>query len=1248
MALIRADHEASSSNTSHSRCSYHVFLSFRGEETRNSFTDHLYSALVNAGFRTFRDEDELERGEGIRPELQKAIQQSRSSVIVISKDYASSGWCLDELVMILERKRTSDHVVLPIFYDIDPSHVRKQSGSIAIAFARHEKKQSLEKLNRWRAALTEVSDLAGMVLQNQADRHESKFIKKIVKVIEGKLCRIPLSVSPYLVGMQYQVENIISWLQDGSSDVSIYGISGIGGIGKTTIAQVVYNSFFRSFEGSSFLENIREVSEQPNGLVRLQQQLLADILKGRKVKVQSVSEGIIKIRDFISTKKVLLVLDDVDHLGQLDAVVGMRDCFCPGSKIIITTRHSGLLKASQVVKVHSVRTLNGAQSLELFSWHSFGQDHPVAGYVELSEGVVNHCGGLPLALQTLGSSLSGKTLDVWESALKKLNAIPNSEVLSKLRISYDSLQDDHDQNLFLHLACFFIGKDKDVVVKILDECDFYTIVGIQNLVDRCLVTINVNNVVSMHQMICDMGREIVRQESREPEKRSRLWHPKDSLKVLIREKKGSDTIEGLALNMYRYPVVLETNAFAGMHKLRLLQLGYVQLTGSCEELPKGLKWLCWLQFPLDSILISFPLESLVVLEMPCSSLRKLWRGTKHLPSLKILDLRHSHDLIKSGDFSLVPNLERLIFEDCSSLVDVHESVGNLEKLVYLNMRDCKSIVKLPKNICMLKVLETLIISGCSNLYEFPMEVGKMKYLKVLEADGISINRLVTTSGEAESWPGKSVDNFWACLSCTLVHLSLPHCNLSDDCFPSDAVNLYSLKSLDLSNNPICSLPDFVRGLKGLNSMLLWGCRDLKSLVRLPRVRTLDVHLCESLESVTFQSISCIPESIGLIAYKSQLVEIEYWFKLEAIEKVDLEMIKLLCLCNLESMERIWMHTPYNNAEVMMLPIQGLYEYGIFSTFLPTKGNDVPGQFSHTSKGSSRSMSFTVPAPLLPNQRIRGLNIFCVYANYDVDVRCIDPIIIRVNNKSKGLKWIYGPTCYGIPSSKDVVWLSHWKLGNRLEAGDEVTVTVFPFEPFQIKEWGFQVVHEQEGKISNQHKTTHPDDNDVIGKCCTDFSELYQVMPGTYFLCGGPMIYDRQSHVLQKGSVLFNHIIGDSDESAATKEAMRDRKNFCSRSGLVTITGAVSLICSPGRISKEGRNSQPKIKYTSLTQPKAPEMPESLGLAVTRDPDRPTPRNAVRSRSRSVTPAIPLSQRIWSVFRSLTRCSRSLESNARRP
>ncbi|RXH82036.1 hypothetical protein DVH24_036377 [Malus domestica] len=170
MALVRAAQGTSSDSNTRRGYRYDVFLSFRGEDTRRNFTDHLYTALNNAGYLTFRDNDELERGEDIKPGLQKAIRLSRTSVVVFSKYYASSKWCLDELAMILERKRTtSDHVVLPVFYDVDPSHVRKQTGSIGKAFARHEKTQLPNTVKRWREALAEVADLAGMVLPNEAD-----------------------------------------------------------------------------------------------------------------------------------------------------------------------------------------------------------------------------------------------------------------------------------------------------------------------------------------------------------------------------------------------------------------------------------------------------------------------------------------------------------------------------------------------------------------------------------------------------------------------------------------------------------------------------------------------------------------------------------------------------------------------------------------------------------------------------------------------------------------------------------------------------------------------------------------------------------------------------------------------------------------------------------------------------------------------------------------------------------------------
>ncbi|XP_058216269.1 disease resistance protein RPV1-like isoform X2 [Rhododendron vialii] len=1033
--------------------------------------------------------------------------------------------------MILKR-RASGHIVLPVFYDVDPSEVRKQIGSFEEAFMRHEEKLKSEmselakeklkdKIVTWRAALREVADVVGMNLQNQIDGYEARFIKKIIKVVGDKLCRMTLNIAPHLVGIHSRVKDIQLWLEDGPSNVGIVAICGMGGIGKTTIAILLYNLNFSRFEGSSFIADIREISQQQDGLLRLQRQFLTDICKTRNVKLNSVAEGATMIKDAICGKKVFVVLDDVDKLDQLDALLGMRGWLFPGSKIIITTRRERLLGVYEFYKVHRLENLSDEESLELFSWHAFGKCCPNNGYGEISERVVRYCGGIPLAIKVLGSSLSGSCLNVWKSQLEKLKAIPDSQILEKLRISYDSLQDDHDKRLFLNLACFFVGSDKDSIVTILNGCEFYTLVGIQNLMERCLISIDESSTLVMHHLVQEMGREIVRQESpNEPGKRSILWNHKDAFNVL-RENTGTSKIEGLKLDMCllkeeayactvfgenrkrryeeflgkpllsnlggslkRYgfsifssyleptdsknsnPMALEPDAFARLNKLKLLQLNGVHIRGSYKKFPKGLRWLCWHGFQLKSIPSDFPLECLVALHMQYSSLKNVWEGAKFLWLLKILNLSHSRDLAKTPDFSELPNLERLMLKNCASLVEVHESIGSLERLVLLNLEDCKNLRNLPRSICKLKHLETLVISGCSNLNELPTNMGNMESLTVLVADGIALNQSVPTNGLVNAmqsfiWPWllkprKSSEISWPSLPSSLVELSLVKCNLSEDSFPRGLSNLCSLKKLDLSYNQFCSLPDFIRGLTKLEYFYINHCPKLRKLDGVPQLHHLRCVANRLLKEVTFQ-ISHRPTTICYLdaCHHPETLSL---FKLESIENVEAEIVKNLGLSNLQySTGNLTVKlTSWFDMQERRFPLQVCYETHIICAYIPD--SKVPPWFNFKSQGSS--IDFIVPSYL--NSRIRGLNLCSIY-EHSGDPRRYEPHAV-ISNRMKGLVWSHRPFVIGTAEDdEDTMWLSYWNFGNRLEGGDEVSISMSGGEFVHVKEVGVRLLYEEEPK-----------------------------------------------------------------------------------------------------------------------------------------------------------------------------------------
>ncbi|KAM5569762.1 hypothetical protein ABKV19_016995 [Rosa sericea] len=871
MVIIQEASSSSSSSSSTRPWKYHVFLSFRGEDTRYNFTDHLYNALCREGIITFMD-DQLRRGEEISTELLHAIEQSRISIIVFSENYASSKWCLEELVKILDCKKSNQQEVRPVFYKVDPSDIRNHRGSFGEALANHECKfkGNPDKVQEWKAALKEAANLSGWTLSEH--QSEFRFIHDIVGEISKQLIkRTYLYVATYPVGIKPRVQKIHELLGVEGRDVHMVGIWGAGGIGKTTITKDVYNSIAHEFEGSCFLESVRENSMLDRGFIKLQETLLREILKETKLKVTIVARGITMIKERLQYKRVLLVLDDVNDMDQLNKLAGDCSWFGKGSKIIITTRDKKLLTRHSVDLIYEAKELNHDEALDLFTMNAFKRNGPLDGFAELTERAIRYAQGLPLVLNVLGSYLCGGNLENWQAAL---DGFKSSKIQDVLKISYNGL-DHRVKEAFLDIACFFKGENREHVIKIIEACGSKKN-DIDVLIEKALISLRDGDCIWMHgdciwmhDLVEEMGRDIVHELSpNNPGKRSRLWFHEDVYRVLT-ENIGTKNVIGIKVELPEDSdeIRLSGTTFSNMQNLRLFIHRAGRYSGAVDSLPNSLRVVDWPKYPLQFLSSNLIPRELALINMPGSRITVLGDRYKMI-NLTSINLSGCQYLTKVSDLSGSPNLQHLNLNFCESLVEVHHSVGFLDKLEYLSLMYCSRLETFPTEVSW-KSMRELWLHWCGRLENFIKIVHKMESIKRLDLWGSGIKEL-------QSWIG-------CCISLEVLMLN----GTSIKQLPLTIGNLTSLRELDLCRTPLKELPSSIGYLTSLRELNLSKTRikelpssigDLTSLVKLYVSKTSIRELPSSIGNLTSlvqlyvskTSIRELPSSIGNLTSLVQL------------------------------------------------------------------------------------------------------------------------------------------------------------------------------------------------------------------------------------------------------------------------------------------------------------------------------------------------------------------------------------------
>ncbi|XP_062015552.1 probable disease resistance protein At4g27220 isoform X2 [Rosa rugosa] len=717
---------ASAESSSARRWKYDVFLSFRGEDVRKTFLSHLYHELQKTRrIFAYKDDEELQVGAPISPSLLKAIEESRLAIIVLSPNYASSPWCLEELTKIVHCME-DDNRILPLFYHVEPADVRHQKNSYELAFTRHEEKSrhGIEKLKQWRDALKTVANFSGWHTQNYKTERE------LVEVIVDSVCskvrpmEIEFSMSTGDFEEFEATRQAMSEVMDALKDDTVIAVAvyGMGGVGKTTMVEQVG---LRAQKSGIFQHVIMVViSQTPN--LRYIQGTLADLLGLELKEETNIGRATRLKKEIMRRHKMLIVLDDIWERIDLSSIGipsydQLQNC---NSKVLLTTRRLNVCHSMGTQSSIPLNILSEEDSWNLFAKKARKHLEKSTEFYDVARKVASECAGLPIALITVARAVGDKDLQEWKEAAERLemaqptNLDDKGDVYKCIKLSYDYLHDTDAKSCFL-LCCLF-PEDDDIPIESLLKYglgkglfrDVNTNQTIQKaratmyMVVKYLVAANLllngigDGYVRMHDVIRDMAMSIALSE--------------DGHGFFVRTRR----------ELRDWPI----NANDCYSAISLMD-------NNISKLPKEL--------------VCSKLQILLLNRN--ADLKEISDSLFQSPNaLRVLDISQTHISSLPSSFGLLSNLQALYVDYCNSRIDI-SILTKLKKLEILSMRGC-------------------------DIKVFPIKIGHLTTLRILDVTGGRFDRVpsqvisklhrleeLRMQCQFKGWHGKGAGGFYSVL-----------------------------------------------------------------------------------------------------------------------------------------------------------------------------------------------------------------------------------------------------------------------------------------------------------------------------------------------------------------------------------------------------------------------------------------------------------------------------------------------------